>query len=150
MSQSLSQIYLHIIFSTKNRHQSLTEDIQAQLFPYMATILREHGSAAYKVGGYLDHIHIACTLPKTKSPVDLISEVKISSTKWLKHTFEGMEDFGWQHGYGVFSFSQSHLESVVEYIVNQKAHHHKLSFKDEMVAFLEKYNVEYNEKYLWD
>ena len=148
MSQSLSKIYIHIVFSTKNRKPILTNQIQKELFPYVATVLRDHQSNAYKVGGFTDHIHIACSLSKTQSATELINIIKTTSSKWLKQRFPELPDFSWQHGYGVFSFGQSGLQAVMKYIENQEEHHTQQSFKKELIALLNKYDIEYEEQYL--
>ena len=148
MSQSLSHVIVHIIFSTKDRADSIPPTLEPKLHAYIAGIIRNHESEAFRVGGTSNHVHIACTLPKTISQSDFLKTIKTESTKWLKH--QGIEEFHWQRGYGIFSVSSSQCDTVIEYISNQYEHHKKATFQEEFKAFLIKYNVKYNEEYLWD
>ena len=150
MPQSLSRVLLHVIFSTKNREKTIHRQIRSKLHAYIAGVCRANGSDAYRVGGTSDHVHIACTLPRTITIAKLIEEIKKPSSIWMKHQEGGSSRFSWQAGYGVFSLGQSRLPALREYIDNQKEHHRARSFKKELVEFLEKYNVDYDEKYLWD
>ena len=148
MPQSLSKVVMHIIFSTKNRVAFLNDDIRLQTHAYIATVLRDMKSYVYRVGGTENHIHIACTLPRTFSQSDFLNKIKNSSSKWLKS--EAIPDFYWQSGFGVFSVSQSQVDVLVNYIDNQMEHHKVKTFKEEFREFLEKYQIEYDEKYVWD
>ena len=148
MAQSLSKVILHIIFSTKNRSPFLKKDIRSKTHAYIATIIRDMNSNAYRVGGTEDHIHIACSLPRTISQSDFVQKIKSCSSKWVKE--HGNNGFFWQKGFGIFSISISHLPVLLEYIDNQTEHHKKISFKDEFRKLLEKYNIEYDEKYIWE
>ena len=148
MPQSLSKVSIHIIFSTKNRVDFLDDNIRPRLHGYIATLLRDVNSFVYRVGGTENHIHIACTLPRVESQSDFIGKLKNKSSKWLKQ--EGIKDFYWQHGFGIFSVSQSHVDILIQYIDNQMEHHKKETFQDEYKMFLEKYKTEYDEKYMWD
>ena len=148
MSQSLSKVLLHIIFSTKNRQPFLTGEQRLKTHAYIASIIRNLGGYVYLVGGTEDHVHIATTLPRTISQSDFLKEIKKDSSKWLKT--QGIDDFSWQKGYGVFSISHSHLNDLSKYIEAQMEHHRKICFKDELMRFLKKYNVKYDENFLWD
>ena len=148
MSQSLSQVIVHIIFSTKNRQRLLSKKIQKELHCYLAVMIRNMGAIAFRIGGTDDHIHIACSLPRTISQSDFLKKIKHDSSHWLK--VNKVRDFSWQRGYGIFSVSQSQLENLLHYIDNQKKHHENLSFKEELLIFLQKYNIPYDEHYLWD
>ncbi len=150
MAQSLSKVLLHLIFSTKNRHPWIREDVQPKLHAYLAGTCRAIGSQAYRVGGTDDHVHIACLLPRTLAISKLLEEIKKSSSAWMKKQGTAYTDFTWQTGYGAFSLGQSQLETIIRYIENQKEHHEKRTFKEELIEFLEKYRVEYDERYLWD
>jgi len=149
MSQSLSQILLHIVFSTKNREPFITHEIKSELHAYIGGCLKSHDSFPYIIGGVEDHVHIACSLPRTISVSEMIEKVKRASSHKAKEIAPVGELFGWQTGYGVFSLGQSQLAHVVKYISNQEDHHKKQSFQDEFIEFLEKYNVEYDSKYIW-
>ena len=149
MSQSLSNVLIHIVFSTKERKQMLNEKIRPELYAYIIGIFKTKKCNYYQIGGVSDHIHICCSLPKTISLSDLIKEIKISTSLWLKTKDHGFKDFYWQTGYGVFSISPNHLKYLCEYITNQEEHHKDTDFKNEFLGLLEKYHVPYDERYLW-
>jgi putative transposase len=150
MSQSLSNVLLHIIFSTKNRCPFIDEAIESELHSYIASTTSSHGSYAYKIGGISDHIHLLVTLPRTLSISDLLEEIKKNSSKWIKTKSQKYADFAWQKGFGVFSVSTSRANAVVTYISNQKEHHQAQSFQDEYRQFLQLNSIPYDEKYVWD
>ncbi len=150
MPQSLAQILVHIIFSTKNRFPFLKDEVRDELHRYMAAILKEHESPAILIGSVQDHVHILCSQSKNYSISKLIEEVKKGSSKWIKTRSATYEKFQWQNGYGAFSVSQSNLESVQEYVANQEEHHRKLTFEEEFRSFLRKYQIEHDERYVWD
>ncbi len=149
MAQSLSQILLHLIFSTKNRAPLISADIEAHLFAYMATCCRNLGCEVYKIGGTENHVHIACTLPRTMTVSKLMEEAKATSSKWIKTQGAHYQDFAWQAGYGVFSLGQSQLETLINYINKQKKHHVKQTFQEEYLMLLKKYDVPYDDRYIW-
>ena len=149
MAQSLSQIMLHLIFSTKDREPIIPNELQDELYRYLASACNAHGSHAYRVGGTADHVHIACTLSRTVTVSKLLEEVKKSSSKWIKERDRRCAGFAWQGGYGAFSLGQSQLETVIQYIDRQKEHHAKKTFKEEFIEFLRKYKVDYDERYVW-
>ncbi len=148
MSQSLSKIYVHCVFSTKNRKPLIKDSLRNDLYSYIVGTLSNLHSYVTEVGAYRNHIHILCTLPRTITTADLISKVKTSSSKWFKK--QGITDFSWQDGYGTFSVSASKLSVVKKYILNQEEHHKKITFQQEFMVFLKEYNVAYDEKYVWD
>lgn len=150
MPQSLSKVLLHVVFSTKNREQTIPEHLRVKLHAYLAGVCRTKGSEAYRVGGTADHVHVACSLPRTLSMAKLVEEIKKPSSIWMKQQEGGKPDFSWQAGYGIFSLGQSQLPALIQYIDNQEEHHRNRSFKEEYREFLEKYGVDYDEKYLWD
>jgi REP element-mobilizing transposase RayT len=150
MPQSLSAVYIHITFSTKNREKLIDESIEERLFEYLGGICKGLECNPVQVGGYLDHVHILCTLSRNISQAGLLKEVKKESSKWMKTIGKKYQNFYWQNDYGVFSVNPSEVEAVVKYIENQKTHHAKKTFQDEFRAFLKKYNVEYDERYVWD
>ena len=150
MAQSLSKIYLHIIFSTKNRCPWIVEKIQSELYAYMATVLKSWDSPAIIIGGMPDHIHLLLLFSKNYSVSKVIEQAKKRTSKWIKTKGKEFENFYWQNGYGAFSVSQSQLDTVRDYIANQKEHHKHLSFKDEYRSFLKKYEIPYDERYIWD
>ncbi len=150
MSQSLSNVLLHLVFSTKSRRSWIDLGVEEELFKYIGGICRELKCPSHKIGGTDDHIHIACSLSRTMAISKLLEEVKGSSSKWMKTRGEQYVAFAWQNGYGAFSFSQSQLPSLCGYIANQREHHRKLSFQEEYRNLLAKYGIEYDERYVWD
>jgi REP-associated tyrosine transposase len=154
MSQSLAKLYSHIVFHV-NFADGITipGKLQPVLHAYVATICKNQDSPSIVVGGTNDHIHILCNLSKNIAAATLLKEIKISSSKWIKSQAQEYElildKFSWQKGYGIFSVSASQIDVLKNYIINQQAHHKKISFKDEYILFLKKYNIEYNEEYLW-
>ena len=121
-----------------------------ELHAYIATICRNHQSEAFRVGGTENHIHIACTLPRTITVSKLLEEIKKSSSSWIKTKDAQCKNFSWQAGYGAFSLGQSQLGKLVHYIDSQKEHHQRKTFQEELKELLDKYHIEYDEKYLWD
>ena len=150
MPQSLSSILIHLVFSTKYREPCLTPEIEAELHPYLATVLQGCDSPALIINGDRDHVHALFTLARTWAIADVVEEVKKRSSKWLKTKGPAFRQFHWQAGYGAFSVSQSQAETVRRYIADQKVHHTKLSFQDEYRALLRKSSVTFDETYVWD
>lgn len=150
MSQSLSKVYVHITFSTKNHKPFIDDTIDISLFEYIGGICKGLDCNPVKIGGYHDHVHILCLLSRKITQIKLLEEIKKQSSKWIKTKNNKYSDFYWQDGYGIFSVNPSEIDVVIEYIANQHEHHKKVSFKDEFRAFLKKYKVEFNEKYVWD
>jgi REP element-mobilizing transposase RayT len=150
MSQSLSQVYVHLIFSTKERVPCLTSAVQPHLHAYMAQVLNNLGCPALRVGGTRDHIHALFTLHKNLSAADLVEAVKIPTSRWLKTQGPSLKRFHWQSGYSAFSVSHSQVGRVRTYIDGQKGHHAEEGYQDEFRRFLERYRVEYDERYVWD
>ena len=150
MGQSLSKVYVHITFSTKNRHPFIDENVKKELFEYIGGVCKGLECNPVRVGGHKDHIHILCTLSKKISQMKLLEEVKKKSSKWIKSKGNQYYDFYWQDGYGIFSVNSSETAVVTQYIDNQDKHHTKKSFEDELRAFLRKYNIDFDEKYIWN
>ncbi len=150
MSKSLAQIYTHIIFSTKNRSPFINKKIRNELRLYISKILQNHGTPVLAIEAIQDHVHILCSLSKNNTLCKIIEEVKKSSSKWIK-TKDGISpEFYWQNGYGAFSVSSSQLDNVSEYIRNQEEHHRRTTFQEEFRRFLTKYNLECDEKHVWN
>ena len=134
MSQSLVQVYLHIVFSTKDRRPFLRDQmLRERTHAYLAGICKNQGAPSLKVGGTADHVHILCRM-----------------SKWVKQQSPHASSFYWQAGYGAFSVSPSHADALVEYIENQEEHHRRESFQDEFRRLCEKYGIELDERYAWD
>ena len=151
MPQSLAQIYLHIVFSTKG-HAPYLQDaaFSEELYAYIAGICKSLDCHAKPVGGHVDHLHILCSLSRQKTVADLIREVKTRSSRWIKERKPGFAGFHWQDGYGVFSVSQSQVEKVRVYIDNQREHHRTMTFKEEFRMWLREYGIDFDERYVWD
>ena len=150
MAQSLSRVYVHITFCTKNRYPFIDTSISNELWAFLGGVCKSLDCNPIRIGGYNEHIHICCLLSKKITIVKLLEELKKESSKWIKTKGKKYEKFYWQDGYGIFSVNPSELEKVVEYIDNQQEHHRKRTFQEELLAFLKKYHVEYDERYLWD
>jgi len=150
MSQSLSKVYVHITFSTKTHKPLIDDAIKASLFEYIGGICKGLDCNPVRVGGHRDHVHILCLLSRKIAQMKLLEEIKKQSSKWIKTKGQPYSDFYWQDGYGIFSVNPKENDIVIKYIDNQLEHHKKATFKDEFRAFLKKYKVEYDERYVWD
>ena len=148
MPQSLANILIHVIWSTKERRPLVNEDVRAGLHSYMVGIFKNLESPTLIINSVSDHVHVLCQLSKNIAACKVVEEVKKSSTKWLKT--QGVSLFAWQNGYGVFSVSQSNVTAVRKYIENQARNHQKLDFKDEFRAFCKRHDVPMDERYVWD
>jgi REP element-mobilizing transposase RayT len=146
MPQTLSFNLVHIIFSTKHRAPSIHDDILPALHSYLAGTARRLDCECFRVGGVADHVHLAVRLAATKTAAKVVSEIKTGSSVWMKE--QGIANFAWQRGYGLFSVSPADLGALVSYIDGQKAHHRKRGFQDEMRAFFDKYHVAFDERFV--
>ncbi|MBN7801198.1 IS200/IS605 family transposase [Algoriphagus aestuariicola] len=148
MPQSLARIYLHIIFSTKNRKPLISEEIRSNAQSYFVEVGATLGSFTEEIYLMPDHLHWLCTLPRTSSIAYLVKNVKIPCSARIKEM--GVRGFSWQKGYGAFSVSPSKMETVRKYIQNQPEHHRKFDFQTEYRRFLNEYQIEFDEQYVWD
>ena len=149
MPQSLSNILLHLVFSTKNREPLILPELESELHAYIAAIHKSMDCPLLKIGGTENHLHILCRLERGVTVSKLLEEVKKSSSKWIKGKDEGLAGFAWQAGYGAFSIGMSNVEALETYITRQKTHHQRRSFEDEYRELLTKYGVEWDERYVW-
>ena len=153
MSQSLSQIWVHIIFSTRDRYPFFKElSLQKRVHDYLKVTCQKQQCNPISVGGTEDHIHLLAKLHKNISLSKFVEEIKTASSKWIKtlaNSKNELDRFYWQSGYGAFSVSQFQMERVNSYINNQHQHHQKQIFQDELKDFLVRYGIQYDEKYLW-
>jgi putative transposase len=150
MPQSLSAVYIHLVFSTKERRPFLIDDtIRAALHPYLGKISKQLGCAPIITGGVEDHVHLLARFARTITQAEWVKELKRVSNLWLKSECS-IRDFEWQGGYADFSVSASNLEKVKKYILNQPQHHHKMNFQDELRTLLRRHDVEWDERYIWD
>jgi putative transposase len=150
MPQSLAQIYLHIVFSAKNREPLLTDDTRTNVHAYLAGVCKNHDSPALIIGGVEDHVHLLCRLSKTVAVATLIRELKRDSSKWIKEQSATRTDFSWQNGYAAFSVSPAHIEALKTYIARQADHHRTETFQEEFRRLCKKYDLELDERYAWD
>ena len=151
MPQSLSQVWLHIVFSTKERRPYLKDpSFRNEMFPMLSHHVQQFGCYPKLSGGWIDHVHVLCGLSRTKAIASLLEEIKTETSKWAKTKANCSSQFSWQTGYGVFSVSQSKLESVIDYIRNQDKHHQHISFQDEFRELCRLHEVAFDERYAWD
>ena len=151
MPQSLAQIYLHVVFSTKLRKPFLTDrKLRNEIHAYMAGICHNLGCPSIIVGGVEDHAHLLVRFGRTISVADFLRDLKRDSSTWIKPHSPTLKDFHWQLGYGAFSVSPSHVEEVKVYIANQEEHHRKESYQDEFRRLCREHGVEIDERYVWD
>ncbi|MFO0950579.1 MAG: IS200/IS605 family transposase [Isosphaeraceae bacterium] len=150
MPQSLVAFYAHLIFSTRGRAPLITAELQPRLYEYIGGILRNQGCSLVAAGGMPDHVHFLVSMDKGVSVVELMRVVKTNSSRWVHDEFPGLKGFAWQAGYGAFSVSASHVERVRAYLSRQAEHHRARTFQEEFVAFLQRYGIAYDERYLWD
>ena len=151
MSQSLVQIYLHIVFSTKDREPFLKDKLfRERTHAYLAGICHKLESPSLIVGGVEDHVHILCRLSKKLDVATFLRELKRDSSKWVKEEAPALATFHWQAGYGAFSVSPFHVDPLKCYIAAQEQHHRRESFQDEFRRLCRKYGVEIDERYVWD
>lgn len=150
MPQSLSQILIHIVFSTKSRDPVLRPDIRERLYPFLGGIARDCGSPMLDRSGVDDHVHLLCSLSRTISVAALVKEIKSRSSTWMKSCGPAYRDFHWQSGYGAFSIGKSQQDDLARYFAKQEKHHTERDFKSEYRALLKKYGIEYDERYVWD
>ncbi len=150
MSQSLSKLFVHIIFHVKDSNETyIRKSDYTKLHAYIGSIIKDNDSIPIIINGIQDHIHILCVQSKNIAISKLVEEIKRHSSRWLKQNDNFYRVFAWQNGYGAFSVSPSLHDKTYKYIQNQEEHHKKLSFKDEYVLFLKEFGIEYNEEFLW-
>jgi len=151
MAQSLSRIWIHLIFSTKDRFPFLSDPkLRQNMHAYLATVLRSHDCETLVVDGTADHVHALFALSRKFSVSTIVKESKRTSSSWIKELSPPIAKFHWQNGYGAFSVSQSNLGRVSQYIEEQERHHQRKTFESEYRAFLKKYQIKYDERYVWD
>lgn len=150
MGQSLVKNYMHIVFSTKFREHLIHPPVEKELHAYMGGVCNDLECYPLIIGGFTDHIHILCQLSKKIALMKLLEQVKSNSSKWMKSKAEYLQNFYWQDGYGAFSVSSQDINKVTAYIANQKYHHRAVTFQDEYRAILKRFQVDYDERYVWD
>jgi REP element-mobilizing transposase RayT len=150
MPHTFVHLVVHIVFGTKDRARSITQEMKGDLHAYMGGIVREVGAKPLNINGMEDHAHMLVSLPASLSVADLVRVVKTNSSRWAHEKSPDHAEFGWQKGYGAFSVRRSTLKNVDEYITNQVEHHRKLSFQEEFLILLKKHGIEYDERYIWE
>jgi REP element-mobilizing transposase RayT len=149
MAQSLSKIYIHLIFSTKNRERTLPDEIRPDLHAYLGGTFKGLDCPAIEINTEPDHVHALFLLARTEALRDVVGRLKKSSNDWLRSRSPLFASFFWQAGFGAFSVSQSQVEEVRAYIRNQREHHRVKTFQEELRAFLKAYEIEFDERYVW-
>lgn len=150
MPQSLSRLHVHLVFSTKNREPVITDAVRSSLHAYMATVLKNLGCHPLLINSVEDHIHILFELARTIAVSKAVEDIKKSSSKWIKGQGAEFRNFAWQSGYGAFAVSESNVEIVGQYVANQREHHRTKTFQEEYRLFLERHQIDFDERYVWD
>ena len=149
MAQSLSKLFVHIVFHIKRGGVEIDKTVGNELYAYMGAIIKDNESIPIMINGTSNHIHILCVMSKNIALSKLVEEIKRHSSRWIKTKGEQYRQFAWQGGYGAFSVSSSLHDKTKRYIENQEIHHTKMTFKDEYLLFLKEYGINYTEQYLW-
>jgi putative transposase len=149
MANTLTNLLYHVVFSTKNREPLIRDTFRDELEKYIAGIIRNEAGIQLGVGGVADHIHIVAKFRPDRSVAEMVRLIKANSSKWVNEKHGGHGRFAWQSGYGAFSVSQSQLDTLLRYVLNQEAHHRTRSFQDEYRDFLNRHGIEFDERYLW-
>ena len=147
---TFTQIYLQFVIAVKFREAILKQEYQKEVFSFMSGLINSMGHKSYAINGMPDHVHIFMSFTPKHSPSETIKEIKRASTNFINEKKWFPEKFQWQNGYGCFSYSKSHIDNVVKYILNQQNHHRKVKFKDEYLEFLRKFEVEFDEQFLFE
>lgn len=150
MANTYTQIYVHVVFSVKGRQNLIQKKWKDELFMYISGIAKGKEQKIYAIGGVEDHIHILLSIKPSIALSDLVGEIKSNSSKWINEKSLVMGRFEWQSGFGAFSCSHSQLDGVIFYINNQEEHHKKKNFKVEYIEMLQKWNVDFDEKYVFN
>ena len=149
MAQSLCKLYVHIVFHIKTTSPSIKTEHLERLHGYIGQLVNTTGCQTIRVGGINDHVHAVCLLSKDVTVSHLVEEMKRNSSRWIKTLDSCYANFAWQGGYAAFSISQSVVEKTIEYVSKQEEHHRQMSFNDEYIQFLNFYQINYNEKYVF-
>lgn len=150
MAGTFSQIYIQVVFAVKGRENLLHKTWRDDVFKYMSGIIKGKNQKPIIINGVADHVHLFIGIKPSIAISDLVRDIKNNSTNFINNQKYLYGKFSWQEGFGVFSYSHSQINSVYQYILNQEEHHKKQTFKQEYLAFIEKFGIEYNEKYLFE
>lgn len=149
-SGTFSQIYIQLVFVVKGRENLLKKTFRQEVFKYMSGIVKAKGQKSIIINGVEDHVHLFIGLKPSMRLSDLVRDIKNNTTNFINERKFVVGRFAWQEGYGAFSYSQSHIDNVYKYILNQEIHHQKKSFKEEYLELLERFEIDYKEEYLFD
>jgi putative transposase len=150
MANTYTQIYIHVVFAVRERESLIKPEWKEELFKYITGILKNQGIKLIAIGGVEDHVHILFGMNPTIALSDLVRDIKASSSKFINEGNFVRGKFYWQEGFGAFSYSRSQIDAVAKYILNQEEHHSRKSFKDEFIAFLDRFEIEYDDRYLFN
>lgn len=149
MPNTYTQVHLQFVFAVKHRANVINKVWKDELYKYITSIIQANNHKLLAINGMPDHIHILVGMRPDQSVSNLLQDIKRSSSKWINEKGFTTAKFEWQEGYGAFSYSKSHVKNVINYINNQEEHHRKKTFREEYIEFLEKFEIEYNEKYIF-
>ena len=149
MSNTYTQIHIHIVFAVQNRACKIGNSWKEDLYKYITGIIQKQNHKLLAINGMPDHIHILIGMRPNQSLSDLLQDIKGSSSKWINENRFLPTKFSWQEGYGAFSYSKSHLKNVTQYIHNQEIHHQHKSFIEEYKDILKKFKIEFDEKFIF-
>lgn len=149
MANTYSQLYIHFVFAVQNRKSLIHPDWEEELYKYITGMIQKKGHKMIAINGMPDHLHIFVGYQPKESMSELIKVVKGESSKWIREKQIVQGKFRWQEGFGAFSYSRSHIDRVYKYIENQKEHHRKKTFREEYIDLLEKYEIDYDERYIF-
>jgi len=150
MGHTHTNLLVHVVFSTKDRAPLLDSELKPRLFPYLGGVLRELGGTSLLINGPTEHVHLLFLLPAKTALSEIVGKLKANSSGWIHREFPNQRAFAWQTGYAAFTVSHSQKQTVLDYIASQEDHHRKLTFKEELIAFLTKHEINYDERYLWE
>ena len=150
MPNTYTQLYIHIVFAVKARQHFITEPYREAIQKYISGIISNKNQKLYAIFCMPDHAHIFVSIQPNINVSDLVRDIKSNSTIWIKSSFLVLKSFAWQEGFGAFSYSKSHADNVINYIINQPNHHKRKTFKEEYVEFLDAFNISYDNKYLFE
>ncbi len=150
MANTYSQLNIHCVFAVKGRENVITKNFRDDLHRYMSGILKNDGAFPLAINGWLDHVHVFFELPTAIALSDQIRMLKATSSKWINDNTLVKGKFNWQEGYGAFSYSRSQRHSVIQYIIKQEEHHKNLTFREEYLGLLKKFEISFDDRYIFD
>ena len=150
MPNTYTQIYIQIVFTVKGRENLISKNNREELHKYITGIIQNRDQKLYAIFCMPDHIHLLVSMKPSINISDMVRDIKANSSKFINDKKWVIGKFNWQEGFGAFSYSKSHVDNVVKYILNQEEHHKKINFKEEYIDFLKKFEIEHNEKYLFE